>query len=315
MKIELSTFFKGMAMGAADVVPGVSGGTIAFISGIYDRLLESIRRINPSLIGLARKQGARAAWQHIDGAFLLTLFGGIAVSILSLAKLISYLLVAHPVPLWSFFFGLITISLVHIAKQVPQHNLASASSALVGFLLAWLLTVSHPLTLDASGWNLVLGGMLAICAMILPGISGSFILLLLGLYTPVIGAIKGLEIGTLALFACGCVLGLLTFSHLLSYLLKRFRSHTLSFLCGLMLGTLNKVWPWKVALSTRINSSGEEVAVTERALTPWGYESVTGQDPQLLLAIAAMALGVLLVWGLERYAGQTQDADPQQAQS
>ncbi|GAA5189275.1 DUF368 domain-containing protein [Ferrimonas gelatinilytica] len=304
MNIDFRTFFKGMAMGAADVVPGVSGGTIAFISGIYDRLVESLRRINPTLWTRVRKEGLAASWRHINGTFLLTLFAGILTSILSLARLISYLLIAHPVPLWSFFFGLIAISLVHIARQIPEHSLGTAAAAMMGFLLAWFLTVSHPLMLEPTATNILLGGMLAICAMILPGISGSFILLLLGLYAPVIGAIDELNLTLLALFACGCVLGLLSFSHLLSFLLHRFRALTLAGLCGLMLGTLHKVWPWKVALSTRIDSKGQEVALTEQALSPWGYESLTGQSAELALALMAMLFGVLLVLGLERYAGQ-----------
>ncbi len=291
-------------MGAADVVPGVSGGTIAFISGIYDRLLESIRRINPTLWSRVKAQGLVATWRHINGTFLLTLVAGIGTSIFSLARLISYLLATHPVPLWSFFFGLIAISLVHIARQIPEHSLGTAAAAMGGFVLAWLLTVSHPLTLEPSGTNILLGGMLAICAMILPGISGSFILLLLGLYAPVIGAIHDLNLTLLALFACGCVLGLLSFSHLLSFLLNRFRALTLAGLCGLMLGTLHKVWPWKVALTTRIDSKGHEVPLTEQALSPWGYEAVTGQSAELVLALALMLLGVLLVLGLERYAGR-----------
>ncbi|GAA4880158.1 DUF368 domain-containing protein [Ferrimonas pelagia] len=289
-------------MGAADVVPGVSGGTIAFISGIYDRLLESIRRINPSVLVKWRQQGFAAAWQHINGTFLVTLFAGIGTSILSLARVISYLLVAHPIPLWSFFFGLITISLIHIGRQIPRFDLANGAAAAAGFGLAWLLTVSNPLMLEPTGLNLLFGGMLAICAMILPGVSGSFILLLLGLYAPVIGAIKGLELTTLAIFACGCVLGLLSFSHVLSFLLRRFRSMTLAFLCGLMLGTLNKVWPWKVALTTRIDSSGNEVAVTEQVLSPWAFEASTGEAAQILLAMTAGLLGFGLVWALERFA-------------
>ncbi|MBY5993896.1 DUF368 domain-containing protein [Ferrimonas balearica] len=304
MSFDLRTFFKGMAMGAADVVPGVSGGTIAFISGIYDRLLESIRRVNPSLIGRWRQQGLKAAWAHIDGTFLVTLLAGILTSILTLARVITYLQEHHPVPLWSFFFGLILISLVHIGRAIEGHGLGTALAAAVGFGFAYLITVANPLALEATYLNFLFGGMLAICAMILPGISGSFILLLLGLYGPVLAAVKGLDLTVIAIFACGCVLGLLTFSHLLSFLLRRFHGLTLAFLCGLMLGTLNKVWPWKEVLSWRTNSSGERVPLLEQAVSPWQFELLTGASAQLPLALLCAVAGVALVLGLERFAAQ-----------
>ncbi|QIZ76888.1 DUF368 domain-containing protein [Ferrimonas lipolytica] len=304
MQIDFRTFLKGVAMGAADVVPGVSGGTIAFISGIYDRLLESIRRINPSLIGRLKQEGVVAAWQHINGTFLLTLLTGIVTSIASLARVISYLLENHPIPVWSFFFGLIVISIVHIGKQVGGAKPANIIAATVGFGFAYLITAANPLALDPTPVNIVLAGMVAICAMILPGISGSFILLLLGLYVPIIGAIKAAEFSIIAMFLAGAVMGLLTFSHVLSFLLTRFRTVTLSFLCGLMIGTLNKVWPWKQTLTTRINSKGVEVPLTEQSLTPWQFIEVTGSDPQIIIAIMCALAGFGLVWGLERFASQ-----------
>ncbi|WP_035386907.1 DUF368 domain-containing protein [Ferrimonas senticii] len=293
-------------MGAADVVPGVSGGTIAFISGIYDLLLESIRRINPTLIGMLRRDGLLSVWQHINGTFLVTLLAGIATSFLSLARLITYLLEFHPIPLWSFFFGLILISIVHIGKEVGGAKPSNIAAAVLGIGLAYLITAANPLALDPTPVNVVLGGMIAICAMILPGISGSFILLLLGLYVPIIGAVKELDLTIIGLFLSGAVLGLLSFSHVLSYLLKHFRGVTLSFLCGLMIGTLNKVWPWKQVLTTRINSSGQQVPLTEQALSPWQFAEITGQQPQILLALACMVFGFGLVWALERYAANNQ---------
>ncbi|WP_298444520.1 DUF368 domain-containing protein [uncultured Ferrimonas sp.] len=304
MTFDFRTFFKGMAMGAADVVPGVSGGTIAFISGIYDRLLESIRRINPSLIGHLRQHGLASTWAHINGGFLLTLLAGIATSFASLARVITYLLTDHPIPVWSFFFGLILVSIVHISKQVGGAKPGNLMAAVAGFGFAYFITAANPLALDPTHLNVVLAGMVAICAMILPGISGSFILLLLGLYVPIIAAVKEFDVTIIGLFLGGAVLGLLTFSHLLSFLLTRFRGLTLSFLCGLMVGTLNKVWPWKQTLTTRINSKGVEVPLTEQTLSPWQFAEISGHDPQLLLALGCMALGFGLVWGLERYAGQ-----------
>ncbi|MBY5922255.1 DUF368 domain-containing protein [Ferrimonas balearica] len=306
MSFDFRTFLKGMAMGAADVVPGVSGGTIAFISGIYDRLLESIRRINPSLVGVWRREGVAGAWNYINGTFLVTLLGGILTSIFTLARVITYLLANHPVPLWSFFFGLILISLVHIGRSIKGHGVGTLLSAAAGFGLAYIITVANPLTLEASYINFLLGGMLAICAMILPGISGSFILLLLGLYGPVLAAVKGFDLSIIVVFACGCALGLLSFSHLLSFLLRRFHGLTLAFLCGLMLGTLNKIWPWKEVLTWRTNSGGDRVPLLEQAISPWHYEALTGASAQIPMALLCAAAGIGLVWGLERFAARTQ---------
>lgn len=295
-------------MGAADVVPGVSGGTIAFITGIYDTLLESIRRINPSVIGLWRREGFKSAFAHINGFFLISLFGGVLTSIATLAKLISWLLVTHPVPLWSFFFGLILVSVFHILKQIEKRDVTRFVFLLLGVIFAYSITVISPLQLEPTNLNILLAGAIAICAMILPGISGSFILLLIGMYTPVLAAVKGFQIDVLALFLSGCVLGLLTFSHVLSWLLKSFRDFTLIFLTGLMIGTLPKIWPWKETISWRINSKGEEVPLIQHNLSPFDFESVTAQPSQLVLAIVMMCLAIGLVLGLEKFAERNQQS-------
>ncbi|WP_050798578.1 DUF368 domain-containing protein [Vibrio mediterranei] len=302
MKNYLTTFLKGMAMGAADVVPGVSGGTIAFITGIYDTLLESIRRINPSILGIWKRDGFKAAFDHINGFFLIALFGGILTSILSLAKFISWALETHPVPVWSFFFGLIMVSVYHMIKQVEQKTLSRFVFLLLGAVFAYSITVLKPLQMDPTSINIFFAGCIAICAMILPGISGSFILLLLGMYTPVLGAVKGLQIDVMALFAMGCLIGLLSFSHVLSWLLKRYRDFALVFLTGLMLGTLPKLWPWKETISWRINSKGEQVPLIQENLSPFNFESVTGQPSQLAIAIVLMLAAVGLVLVLEKIA-------------
>jgi len=297
----LITFLKGIAMGAADVVPGVSGGTIAFITGIYDTLLESIRRINPKLLRLWKKEGIKAAFDYINGFFLISLFGGIITSILTLAKLISWLLINHPIPLWSFFFGLILVSVFHILKQVEKKDVIRGILVLLGVAFAYFITVLKPLEMDPTNLNFILAGAIAICAMILPGISGSFILLLLGMYAPILGAAKSIQLDILLLFVSGCVLGLLTFSHFLSWLLKSFRDSTLMFLTGLMVGTLPKIWPWKETISWRINSHGEQVPLVQENLTPFQFETLTSQPHQLLLAIAMMLIGIGLVLSLERW--------------
>lgn len=297
-----TNFLKGMAMGAADVVPGVSGGTIAFITGVYDTLLESIRRINPSLIGILKDKGIKGAFEHINGLFLVTLFGGVLTSILTLAKLISWLLVTHPIPLWSFFFGLILVSVWLILRQIESFNASKWAFLLVGIGFAYMITVINPLQLEPTGINVVLAGAIAICAMILPGISGSFILLLIGMYAPVLAAVKGFQIDILALFLVGCVGGLLSFSHLLSWLLKRFRDFTLMFLVGLMIGTLPKIWPWKQTLTWRTNSSGEQVPLIQENLMPHTFESIFNTSSQLPIAIVMMLAAIGMVLALEKIA-------------
>ncbi len=289
-------------MGAADVVPGVSGGTIAFITGIYDTLLESIRRVNPSLIGLWRREGFKAAFAHINGTFLILLLTGILTSIFTLARVITWMLHTHPIPLWSFFFGLIIISVIHMFKQVSQWGFSRLVAVALGALFAFGITVLHPLNLEPTSLNILLAGSIAICAMILPGISGSFILLLLGMYTPILGAAKTLDITTLGLFATGCVIGLLTFSHVLSWVLRNYRDIALTFLTGLMIGTLSKIWPWKQTLTWRTNSSGEQVPLIEQNLSPFSFEQLTGQPALLGYAVLAMIVGIALVWGLEKLA-------------
>ncbi|AZL86261.1 MULTISPECIES: DUF368 domain-containing protein [Aliivibrio] len=301
----LTTFFKGMAMGAADVVPGVSGGTIAFITGIYDTLLESIRRINPSIFGLWKRDGFKAAFNHINGFFLISLFGGILTSILSLAKLITWMLHTHPIPLWSFFFGLIIISIVHISKQIEEWSISRIIMLVAGAVFAYTITVLNPVALTPSTFTFILAGSIAICAMILPGISGSFILLLLGMYSPILDAVKSLDLVTMALFSTGCLIGLLSFSHVLSFLLKRFRDLTLIFLTGLMAGTLGKIWPWKEVIEWRINSKGEQVPLIEHNLSPFNYEHVTQQPALIGFAVVGVLLGIGLVLGLEAYAKKT----------
>ena len=289
-------------MGAADVVPGVSGGTIAFITGIYDTLLESIRRINPYLLTIWKRQGAKAAFNHINGFFLISLFSGIFVSIATLAKLITWLLNTHPIPIWSFFFGLILVSVYHIVRQVEKRDAIRFITLLVGVAFAYSITVLKPLHMEPTMLNTLIAGSIAICAMILPGISGSFILLLIGMYTPVLAAVKGFQIDILALFLAGCVIGLLTFSHLLSWLLRKFRDATLMFLTGLMIGTLPKIWPWKETLTWRTNSKGEQVPLLQHNLSPFEYEHITSQPSQLVIAIVMMLAAIALVLSLEKFA-------------
>ncbi|MAG66575.1 MULTISPECIES: DUF368 domain-containing protein [Pseudomonadaceae] len=299
MKEYLLIFLRGVAMGAADVVPGVSGGTIAFISGIYDRLLAAIAACTPDkLIWLLRGRIAET-WRAVDGAFLATLLAGILCSIASLARLITYLLEHHGVLLWSFFFGLILVSVYLVGREISRWNAWTLLAAVAGALFAYVITVASPLALSVTPLNVFLGGCIAICAMILPGISGSFILLLLGLYSGVLHAVKTADLGLLGLFALGCVVGLLSFSRLLSWLLSHARNVTLAFLTGLLVGSLNKVWPWKQTLTWRTNSHGEQVPLTEANLLPQHYSQLTGEASLWQAGLALMVLGVVLVLLLE----------------
>lgn len=307
MKKHFLLYAKGMAMGAADVVPGVSGGTIAFISGIYDELLRSIASIPEALVLLLRGK-LKDAWQMANATFLLVLFGGILTSIVTLARVITYLLEHHPVPVWSFFFGLILVSCYLVGREIRRWNWSRALSFLLGMAFAYWITVAAPVQWGSDLPTLFLAGAIAICAMILPGVSGSFILLLLGLYSVVLGAVKALDFAVLGVFAAGCLVGLLSFARLLSWLLARWRDLSLAFLTGLMLGSLNKVWPWKETLSWRIDSKGAQVPLLQNNLLPGHFAEVSGQDPQLLLAVLLAAGGIALVLGLEWLAGR-QPAD------
>lgn len=292
-------FLKGMAMGAADVVPGVSGGTIAFISGIYDRLLAAIAACTPGKLLWLLKGRFRDTWKAIDGAFLFTLLAGILTSIASLARLISYLLENHAELIWSFFFGLILVSVWLVGRQISRWHIATVSLFVLGTLFAYLITVAVPLQWPATPVMIFLAGAIAICAMILPGISGSFILLLLGLYSVVLGAVKDFNLGLISVFALGCVAGLLSFSRLLSWLLNHARDITLAFLTGLLVGSLNKVWPWKQVISWRQNSQGEQVPLLESNLWPQHYQAVTGEPAYWQGGLALMLLAVVLVLLLE----------------
>jgi len=289
----LGIFLRGLAMGSADVVPGVSGGTIAFITGIYGRLLDAISGISPTVLKTLKDKGLAAAWKEIDGSFLLALGSGILVAIISLARVIHYLLTEHPVALWAFFFGLIIASCWHIGRTIPQWRWQEITALCTGAIIAAWISLASPTEIEATLPVVFVAGSIAICAMILPGISGSFMLLLMGLYAPVMGAIKGFELPLLGTFAAGALLGLLLFSRLLSWLLHHYESVLLSLLTGFMVGSLVKVWPWKETLLTRINSKGEEVPFIQSNVLP-------GTEDQLFLAIALMFAGAIVVLGMER---------------
>ena len=284
-------------MGAADVVPGVSGGTVAFITGIYDELLGALSRIPEAALLLFKGQ-VKQAWQLANANFLLILFSGILLSVLSLARVITWLLETQPIALWSFFFGLILVSCYLVGRDIQRWHLSRWLAFAVGAGFAWWITVASPVTWGHDPLSLFFAGAIAICAMILPGISGSFILLLMGLYPTVLLAVKQLDLSVLVVFAGGCLFGLLAFARVLQAALQRFRDLTLALLTGIMFGSLNKVWPWKQTLTWRTDSQGVEVPLLQENILPWHYAELFQSNPQLLSAVLLMLCGIVLVVGI-----------------
>ena len=286
-------------MGAADVVPGVSGGTIAFISGIYEELLNSISSFNLSLFSVLKNEGFKKVWKMVNGRFLLALFIGIFISVLSLAKLIENLLENHPILIWSFFFGLVLASIIYIAKQIKTWSIKCYLYLIFGLIFAYYITTLNPvISQNSSPWFLFLAGMIAICAMILPGISGSFILVLLGAYKPILNAINTKDFFSIIIFMAGAILGLLTFSRVLKWLFSKYKNYTLALLIGFIAGSLNKIWPWKETISWRTNSKGIEVPFNTTSVSPLSFDG----DSKLLMAGLLAIIGFSLILLLEKLA-------------
>ncbi len=286
---------KGCGMGAADVVPGVSGGTIAFITGIYEELINSIKSIDLKAIRLLLQLRFRELWKKINGNFLIAVLGGIGISIFSLAKLMTWLLVHHPIEIWSFFFGLIIASSWLIGKEIKKWDIFTILALLAGTVSAYTITVLSPATTPQSWWFIMISGAVAICAMILPGISGAFILLLMGQYAFLMSAVSSLNFKIIALFVTGAVIGLILFSHVLSWLLKNYHTLTIALLTGFMVGSLNKVWPWKQTLETYTDRHGIQQVLTEKNVWPDQFEG----DPLILHAVLLCLIGFFLILGLE----------------
>lgn len=289
---------KGCAMGMADVVPGVSGGTIAFISGIYEELLGSIKSIDLEAIKLLFSGKFRALWEKVNGKFLCSLIAGIGVAILTMARLMTYMLENHPTITWSFFFGLIIASALMVAREVNRWSVTSVVTMIVGIALSYWITVVSPATTPNDWWFVLLSGAIAIYAMILPGISGAFILLLLGKYMYIMEAVTELNIGVLAIFAVGAIVGIVSFSHVLSWLLAKWHDATVTMLMGFMIGSLNKVWPWKQTLETYLDSHGVEQPLVQANVSPAQFE-VLGGESHLVLAIVSCVVGFALIYVIE----------------
>jgi len=295
-------YLKGIGMGSADVVPGVSGGTIAFITGIYETLLDAIKKVDLEALSLLKKFQIKALWKHVNGSFLLPLFAGIGTSVISLASVIVGLLETYPIQVWSFFFGLIIISALIVLKSIKKWNIAVFLSIIIGGAIAYFIVSSTPAETPEGAWFLFIAGAVAICAMILPGISGSFILLLFGKYEYVLSALKEFRIVDILIFATGCIVGILSFSRLVSWLLKKYHQVTIGVLAGFMLGSLYKVWPWKETLKTFVDRHGEVKPLIEGNIFPDEYLAKTGDEPFFLQAVLFAAGGLLLVFVIDRIA-------------
>lgn len=316
---------KGVAMGAADAVPGVSGGTIAFISGIYEELISSISNINLALFKTLKQDGLKAFWTQANGNFILALLTGIIISFASFMRLAKYLIEQHPVLIWSFFFGLIVVSIYFVGKQITKWNVGTIVTLILGAALAFYITSLPSLAVNNNPWFLFFAGAIAICAMILPGISGSFILIILGAYKALSNAVHDWDFKKIAIFAVGAVVGLLSFSRLLKWLFKNYHNTTLALLTGFILGSLNKMWPWKKTTSVMNDQTGTIVpfesisdlgtlsvfqkntnnfesykTVLEDSISPNLYSEINGINPQLLLSIGLMIAGFLTIFILEK---------------
>lgn len=303
-KEQISLFLKGMAMGIAEVIPGVSGGTIAFITNIYERLLSSIKSIlGPELFRAWRRGGFAEVWKVIDGGFLLFLLLGMATGLVAGVFGVTHLLENHPRLVWAFFFGLILASSLFIGRQVKRWNAVSVLALIAGTAVALWYTLAMPGQGNEALWFVFLCGVIAISALMLPGVSGSFMLVLLGMYTVIIPSLKSVlqeqdmrSLIIIGVFGAGCLVGLATFSRVLTWLFRHYHDATMAVLTGFMLGSLNKIWPWREVLEYRINSSGIPEPLIERSVWPWNFSA----DPQIAGVLILMAAGFVLVYFLEK---------------
>jgi len=322
MKNKLILFFKGIAMGAADVVPGVSGGTIAFISGIYEELLSSIKSVDLEALKLLTSFKFKAFWQKINGNFLIVLFAGIAFSILSLSRLVLYLLENQPILLWSFFFGLIVASVFLVAKQISKWSALPVLALVIGTAIAYYISsIGSVADENASLLYVFICGAVAICAMILPGISGSFILILMGAYQLIFGTIKELldslvasnfaaffnHLKLILVFIVGCLFGLISFSRLLSWLFKNYHNTTVALLIGFLIGSLNKVWPWKETIDYYVDRHGVSKPLLQENVLPTTFSEINNQPSQIVWALLLAIVGFFCVYSLELFSKKKEE--------
>ena len=296
LKSYLGIALRGVCMGSADVVPGVSGGTMALITGIYEELILSIRSFDARALRLLIGFRIKALLAYVRWPFLCALLMGILLAIFSLSRAITYLLENEPVLLWSFFFGLVLASVYTVGKRIPQWHWQALLGAVGAALGAYFLVGLVPVEMPHGPPYIFCSAVIAICAMILPGISGSFVLVLLGQYAYILNAVNTRDLFVIALFGAGAAVGLMAFARVLGWFFRRYHDLTIALLTGLMLGSLRKIWPWKETIETRINRHGEEVALVQANVLPeaWAGEAMGA------LALALFGLALVLV--LERLA-------------
>lgn len=304
MNDGLSLFFKGLAMGAANVIPGVSGGTIALITGIYERLINAIKSCDLTAVKLVLRGEPRSAWRHIDGTWLTILLSGVAISIVSLARLFEYLLEHHERYTMAFFFGLIIISIAFVAKRVQTWSAGTLASLILGTVIAVGIAMLAPASENDHWLYVFVCGVFAISSMILPGLSGSFVLILMGNYALVLGAISSLSFEILIPLAIGCGFGLIVFSHIISWVFKRYPDQTLALMTGFVVGSLVVIWPWKEAIVDIVERVGKE---PREVVTAYEWFVPQLQASSTWIALGLMVLGAIAIVLMERFAGGSED--------
>ncbi|MFO7658675.1 MAG: DUF368 domain-containing protein [Bacteroidales bacterium] len=304
LKDYIVLLFKGMGMGAANVIPGVSGGTIALITGIFEELINSIKSFDLTALKLFFTGKFRLFARHVNLEFLVAVFLGIGISILSIAKLFEFLFANYPVYIWSFFFGLIIASVYFVGKTINKWNLAVIISFFAGTAIAVVITFLNPATENDGFLYLIICGIVAVCSMILPGLSGSFVLILLGNYELVmIKAVTGLRIDILLPVVIGAGIGLVAFSHFLSWIFRKYRDATIAVLTGFILGSAVILWPWKAPVY-KTDALGNIIAKASGEQIIQGYERFIPDtlSTEVFLAIGFMVLGIVIIWLLEKLA-------------
>jgi len=301
MKEFLINILKGIGMGAANVIPGVSGGTIALITGIFERLINAIKSFNLEAVRLFFTGRFREFVKHTDLVFLISVGIGIAIAIFTLARILEYLFATYPILVWSYFFGLILASVWFVGKEISRWNVPVILFGLAGVVIAAGITILTPARENDSLWYLFLCGIVATCSMILPGLSGSFVLILLGNYELVwIDAVNNLDLAILVPIVVGAATGLIAFSHFLAWIFKRFQNETLSLLTGFILGSLAILWPWKEVLTTFTDRHGEIKPLEQKLALP----DFSNPADHFWMAILMMFIGIVSIWVLEYAAGR-----------
>lgn len=302
MKEYFSLFLKGVAMGTANIIPGVSGGTIALITGIFERLINSIKSFNLIALKLILKGDFKGFAKHTDLYFLIVLFAGVGFAIISLARIFDFLFNEYPVYIWSYFFGLILASVYFVGKTVSKWTTGTVIAFLIGSSIAIALTFMNPAAENDDFFYLIICGVAAVCSMILPGISGSFVLILLGNYQLVaIDAINNLRFEVLLPMLIGAVFGLLGFSYLLSWIFKKFRDLTIALLTGFILGSLGIIWPWKNVVHL-MDEAGVLILKNGEPIVERYMMAAPVINTEFFIAIFIMLVGIASIWIIEKQA-------------